>query len=202
MEVDGSWNSNADGGNGSVEINVSSQAYSHVFALVTGLVAASCNPTSSRGRKTTPLKIPRQIIVREIDSPTVCRRSRIRCVLNRAISPLLSFRRGRQRRFLSPGCAEKTSGSWPGALARLIEIDGSCDLPRVWARPEQTNERFIGRKRAGTFIRVPSMELFHFLYILQRETLRKAIWWQSGNNDNNLTQSGELWIRNWNFFVN
>lgn len=38
MEVDGSWNSNADGGNGSVEINVSSRAYSHVFALVTGPV--------------------------------------------------------------------------------------------------------------------------------------------------------------------
>lgn len=38
MEVDGSWNSNADGGNGSVEINVSSRTYSHVFALVTGPV--------------------------------------------------------------------------------------------------------------------------------------------------------------------
>lgn len=38
MEVDGSWNSNTDGGNGSVEINVSSRAYSHVFALVTGPV--------------------------------------------------------------------------------------------------------------------------------------------------------------------
>lgn len=161
------------GGDGSVEINVSSRAYSHVFALVASIppprlvergriVVASRDPTSFR--KTTPLKIPRQIIVREIDSPTVCRRSRIRCVLNRArslLSPPLHHRGRRQRSFLSV-VHTKDERVVTSAPPRLIEIDGSCDLPSLgnaWA-----NKRaFYREEKRGTFIqRVFDAQLFHF----------------------------------------